>query len=257
MSRFGDSGASLWVTELGWVGMSGRVAVPAAGNGGQSSGSRRRSPRFKSSQASLNLRGFLATSPGMDGAVYRGGKDFWGLHTGLLRKERVHGKPAFARFKRAVASCERGLRRHEPPRTALRATEEENRARSSGCLAEAAAVRCSTSHQYRRVHDAGRGPARGDARRRHRAHRGHAAGARARGFESCAPTSTTGSLRRREFDTVHANRSSSTSRHSDRVPARGPARAEARRPRVDLDQQPVVVHNVGALALATSRCPPT
>ena len=57
---------------------------------------------LKSNATTLKLRGFFYFA-WKDGAVYKGGKDFWGLHTGLLRKNGTR-KPAFAAFKKAVAA---------------------------------------------------------------------------------------------------------------------------------------------------------
>ena len=53
-------------------------------------------------RANLNLRGFIYYA-WRDGRPYAPRfKDFWGLHTGLLRAN-GSAKPAFAAFKKAVA----------------------------------------------------------------------------------------------------------------------------------------------------------
>ena len=101
MASFGDSNANLWVTELGWsdVGPGAPFRVGKTGQGkriGQAIAALRRNA------ASLKLRGFFYFA-WRDGAVYKGGHDFWGLHTGLLRKNGTR-KPAYAAFKKAVAA---------------------------------------------------------------------------------------------------------------------------------------------------------
>jgi hypothetical protein len=101
MSHYHDSAASIWVTELGWsdVGPKAPFRVGAAGQAKRVADT---VAALKSNEASLKLRGFVYYS-WSDGAVYAGGHDFWGLHTGLLRKDGSH-KPAFDAFKQAVAA---------------------------------------------------------------------------------------------------------------------------------------------------------
>ena len=101
MAKFGDSQSSLWVTELGWSDV-GPGSPFRAGKSGQSKRIGQAIAALKRAQAGLKLRGFFYFA-WKDGAVYRGGKDFWGLHTGLLRKNGTR-KPAYAAFKKAVAA---------------------------------------------------------------------------------------------------------------------------------------------------------
>jgi polysaccharide biosynthesis protein PslG len=101
MRRFHDSGSQIWVTELGWSDV-GPKAPFRVGAAGQAQRIRDTIAALKQSQSSLNLQGFFYFS-WADGAVYAGGHDFWGLHTGLLRKD-GSAKPAFAAFQTAVAA---------------------------------------------------------------------------------------------------------------------------------------------------------
>jgi len=100
MSRFGDANASLWVTEVGWSDV-GPGSPFRAGKTGQAKRIGQAIAALKRSEASLKLRGFFYFA-WRDGAVYKGGHDFWGLHTGLLRKN-GKSKSALAAFKKAVA----------------------------------------------------------------------------------------------------------------------------------------------------------
>jgi polysaccharide biosynthesis protein PslG len=101
MAKNGDAAASIWVTELGWSDV-GPGSPFRAGKSGQSKRIKQALAALKANQAALNLRGFFYFA-WKDGGVYRGGHDFWGLHTGLLRKNGSR-KPAFAAFKKAVAA---------------------------------------------------------------------------------------------------------------------------------------------------------
>jgi polysaccharide biosynthesis protein PslG len=100
MASFGDSGARMWVTELGWSDV-GPGSPFRAGKKGQAKRIGQAIAALKRNATRLNLRGFFYFA-WRDGAVYNGGHDFWGLHTGLLRKNGSR-KPAFAAFKKAVA----------------------------------------------------------------------------------------------------------------------------------------------------------
>jgi polysaccharide biosynthesis protein PslG len=101
MKRYGDSASSIWVTELGWsdVGPKAPFRVGAAGQAQRIADT---VAVLSQQQSSLNLRGFFYFS-WRDGAVYAGFHDFWGLHTGLLRKD-GSPKPALESFKKAVAA---------------------------------------------------------------------------------------------------------------------------------------------------------
>jgi hypothetical protein len=101
MNKFGDSDASLWVTELGWSDV-GPGSPFRVGKSGQAKRIKQAIAAMKGAEASLKLRGFFYFA-WKDGKPYSGGKDFWGLHTGLLRKN-GSSKPAFAAFKKAVAA---------------------------------------------------------------------------------------------------------------------------------------------------------
>ena len=101
MNRRHDSGAQIWVTEMGWAdkGPKNPFRVGAAG---QASRIRSAIPALARAQASLKLRGFIYYS-------WRDGKpypplfhDFWGLHTGLFRTNGTT-KPAYRAFQQAVA----------------------------------------------------------------------------------------------------------------------------------------------------------
>jgi polysaccharide biosynthesis protein PslG len=100
MAKNGDSDASLWVTELGWSDVGPKAAF-RAGKSGQAKRIKQAVSALKSNASALKLRGFFYFA-WKDGAVYKGGKDFWGLHTGLLRKNGTR-KPAYAAFTKAVA----------------------------------------------------------------------------------------------------------------------------------------------------------
>jgi lysophospholipase L1-like esterase len=101
MAKNGNADAGLWVTELGWSDV-GPGSAFRAGKSGQAKRIKQALAALKRNEASLKLRGFFYFA-WKDGGVYKGGKDFWGLHTGLLRKNGTH-KPAFAAFKKAVAA---------------------------------------------------------------------------------------------------------------------------------------------------------
>lgn len=101
MAGFGDANARLWVTELGWSD-TGPGSPFRAGKSGQAKRIGQAVRALKANTARLRLRGFFYFA-WRDGAVYKGGHDFWGLHTGLLRKNGTR-KPAYAAFKKAVAA---------------------------------------------------------------------------------------------------------------------------------------------------------
>ena len=101
MASFGDASASIWVTELGWSDV-GPGAPFRAGKAGQGKRIGQAIAALKRNAAALKLRGFFYFA-WRDGAVYAGGHDFWGLHTGLLRKNGTR-KPAYAAFKKAIAA---------------------------------------------------------------------------------------------------------------------------------------------------------
>jgi lysophospholipase L1-like esterase len=101
MNKNGDTSASIWVTELGWSDV-GPKAPFRVGKSGQAKRIKQAVAALKKNETSLKLRGFFYFA-WKDGAVYKGGKDFWGLHTGLLNKK-GKSKPAYGAFKKAVAA---------------------------------------------------------------------------------------------------------------------------------------------------------
>jgi hypothetical protein len=101
MNRFGDSQSKIWLTELGWSD-SGPKAPFRVGAAGQAQRITDAVAAIKANETTLNLRGFFYFS-WRDVPVYAGFHDFWGLHTGLLRKDGTP-KPAFEAFKQAVAA---------------------------------------------------------------------------------------------------------------------------------------------------------
>jgi polysaccharide biosynthesis protein PslG len=101
MDGNGDTASSIWVTELGWSDV-GPKSPFRAGKSGQSRRIKQAISALKANEAALKLRGFFYFA-WRDGAVYKGGKDFWGLHTGLLNKK-GKTKPAYSAFKKAVAA---------------------------------------------------------------------------------------------------------------------------------------------------------
>jgi polysaccharide biosynthesis protein PslG len=95
MRRRHDSRTQMWLTEMGWSDKGPRSPFRA---------SRIRSaiPGLAKASRKLRLRGFVYYS-WRDGAPYAPlFRDFWGLHTGLLR---INGtpKPAYNAFRQAVA----------------------------------------------------------------------------------------------------------------------------------------------------------
>src|SRR3954447_3047707 len=97
-----DKRAKIWVTELAWsdVGPSSAFRVGAKAQGTRIRGA-------------VKLRGQARSRYGIRGAIYvywrdlnpypPSFKDFWGLHTGLLRKD-GSPKSAFFQFKKAIAA---------------------------------------------------------------------------------------------------------------------------------------------------------
>jgi polysaccharide biosynthesis protein PslG len=99
MKQFHDS-AQIWGTEIGWsdVGPAGPQRV---GSQGQAAQIRDVVKLLTRARGRLKLRGFVYFS-WRDGAPYNG-KDFWGLHTGLLNIE-GQPKPAYDALQQALAS---------------------------------------------------------------------------------------------------------------------------------------------------------
>ncbi len=92
--------AGMWVTEFGWSDKGPRSPF-RLGAKGQAKQIARTIPALAKQRRHLRLRGLVYYS-WHDGAPYAPTfKDFWGLHTGLLRLNGT-AKPAFAAFKRAI-----------------------------------------------------------------------------------------------------------------------------------------------------------
>ena len=103
LNRGHDRSAKIWVTEFGWSDV-GPASSFRAGSAGQARQIRHTIPALVKRRHRLHLRGLVYYS-WRDGAPYPPlFKDFWGLHTGLLRKN-GSPKPAFAAFKAAIASA--------------------------------------------------------------------------------------------------------------------------------------------------------
>ncbi|HEX6459552.1 MAG TPA: glycosyl hydrolase [Thermoleophilaceae bacterium] len=93
--------AKLWITEFGWSDR-GPASSFRAGSAGQARQIQRVIPAIVKQRSRLRIRGLVYYS-WRDGAPYPPAyKDFWGLHTGLLRLNGTP-KPAFASFRAAVA----------------------------------------------------------------------------------------------------------------------------------------------------------
>ncbi len=104
MNRLGGAREALRVTEFGWANWG-----PEAKRGRFTVGAKKQA--LYTSQAikelwkarfRLNLRGIVYYA-WRDQSVYSGGKDFWGLHTGLLTLN-GQAKPALSSFQHTVAS---------------------------------------------------------------------------------------------------------------------------------------------------------
>jgi Glycosyl hydrolase catalytic core len=101
LNHGGGRSAHIWVTEFGWSDKGPKSGF-RAGVAGQARQIRQTIPAFVRARGSLKLRGFVYYA-WRDGRPYAPlFRDFWGLHTGLLR---VNGqpKPALAAFKATIA----------------------------------------------------------------------------------------------------------------------------------------------------------
>jgi hypothetical protein len=100
MNARGDRSGLLWATEIGWSdkGPGGTFRLGAKGQAGAI---RSVLPKLWKARAALKLQGVIYFN-WRDGRPYQGGKDFWGLHTGLLTLSGTP-KPAYAAFRSAVA----------------------------------------------------------------------------------------------------------------------------------------------------------
>ena len=94
-------GARLWATELGWSD-TGPSSPQRVGAQKQATEITKLVKLMVRQRRSLKLRGFVYFG-WRDGAPYAG-KDFWGLHTGLLNID-GQPKPAYSAFQKAVAAA--------------------------------------------------------------------------------------------------------------------------------------------------------
>jgi hypothetical protein len=102
MNRYRDRRAKIWGTELGWSDV-GPASPFRAGVGGQADRIKKSFRQLSRFRRKLRIRGVVYFS-WRDGAPYPPMfRDFWGLHTGLLRAD-GSTKPAFAAFKQAVSA---------------------------------------------------------------------------------------------------------------------------------------------------------
>jgi hypothetical protein len=104
VDKYGGGGEALRVTEFGWADWGpepkrGRFTV---GPKKQASYTAQAIKGLWKARFKLNLRGIVYYA-WRDETVYSGGKDFWGLHTGLLNLN-GQSKPALSSFRSAVAS---------------------------------------------------------------------------------------------------------------------------------------------------------
>jgi hypothetical protein len=88
LTALGDPDVPIWVTEVGWA-SEGPASEVTVGAGAQATLIRRVFSRLAAQAEVLHVRGIVYFN-WRDAAPYAGGKDFWGLHTGLLA---IDGKP--------------------------------------------------------------------------------------------------------------------------------------------------------------------
>jgi hypothetical protein len=99
MNREGDGSSSIRATELGWANSA--SGAPEDGTSGQQAARIGQALRaLATARQSLKLAGVIYYS-WRDLPVYQGGKDFWGLHTGLVA-EAGQPKPALRTFTSVV-----------------------------------------------------------------------------------------------------------------------------------------------------------
>ena len=100
MRKFHDS-APIWATEVGWSD-SGPSSPQRAGAQGQAKQVGKLISLAVKNRRKLKLRGIVYFG-WRDAAPYQGGKDFWGLHTGLLTLD-GSPKPAFFAMQKALTA---------------------------------------------------------------------------------------------------------------------------------------------------------
>jgi hypothetical protein len=103
MDGLGHTEAKLWATEIGWSdnGPGGRFRL---GPKGQAQAISSVFTTLWEVREALQLQGVVYFN-WRDAKPYPGGKDFWGLHTGLVQRGGA-GKPALAAFTDAVAGLQ-------------------------------------------------------------------------------------------------------------------------------------------------------
>src|SRR3954451_18625393 len=95
----GDAHLPIWVTELGWA-SGGPDSEVTVGEARQADLLERAFGDLAGQAGKLGVRGIVYFN-WQDAKPYAGGKDFWGLHTGLLRRDGTP-KPALAAYTHAV-----------------------------------------------------------------------------------------------------------------------------------------------------------
>lgn len=99
MNNSGDSSAGLWVTEIGWADR-GRSGAYVLGPEGQARAVGSVLRLLSHHRSRLKLKSVIYFN-WRDAKPYPGGKDFWGLHTGLLTID-GKAKPVYRAFKSAT-----------------------------------------------------------------------------------------------------------------------------------------------------------
>jgi hypothetical protein len=99
MNRRRDRGGRIWLTEIGWSDR-GPPSAFRVGANRQAAQVRDALRSLSAKRSSLGVRGVVYFS-WKDGRPYKGGKDFWGLHTGL---HAVDGRPKLAYYSFAAAA---------------------------------------------------------------------------------------------------------------------------------------------------------
>jgi hypothetical protein len=100
MNRFGDRGARIWLTEIGWA-SAGPPSPFTAGADGQAALIRQLFPALVAQRERLGLRGAIYYN--WKDESFSRGSDFWGFHTGLV-DDAGDPKPAWGAYQGAVAA---------------------------------------------------------------------------------------------------------------------------------------------------------
>lgn len=103
MNGAGARNLDLWVTEIGWAAGGPKTKNRTVSAGQQGPTIVNAIKKLAANREALRLRGIVYFA-WRDSTVYKGGKDFWGLHTGLLDR-RGKAKPAM----KVVSKALRGL----------------------------------------------------------------------------------------------------------------------------------------------------